>query len=413
MGFTIGVTYWPRRKAMGWWDAFDRAETAEELAHIAAIGCHLVRVPLLWQAAQPSADRVDHRTLDRLGIVLDQAAEVGLQVVVDLQVGLAGGAFHIPDWALDFPPAPPPVRQIVGSREESRYQLRDPFSDPKMLAAQRRLFQEAIGYYADHPAAVGWSLGHELDRARAPESAETAAAWLKARVLEIREAGEAARLFWISDLAALSRVQGMRPSPVAETLGTLAFEVHPGLHPLAEHPLDSDLVLFTVALARALVAAATIDPVPIWIAGCGVPTVPVPGDPGTFLADVVDTEVRDLYFASEAEQAEFVTQTLEGLIAEGAAGCCLGYYADFDRALWQQPPLDRCRRARVLGLVRRDGSEKPAAEAVQRVRQRLDAGQLTPGQPRRRLEVDEREYWRDPERALRQLCDDYREGGHG
>jgi hypothetical protein len=201
---------------------------------------------------------------------------------------------------------------------------------------------------------------------------------------------------------------GVRPEDVAAILKTVAVEVHPVLHPVAEHPLDTELVRFAVALARAMAPET-----PVGVAGCAVPTVPVPGDPGTMLLDVVDGATRDVYFASETEQTEFVERALEELIADGAAGCWLGHYADFEQTLWEAPPLDLCRRARVLGLVRCDGSEKPAAEAVRRVCQRLDAGQLSPGQPQRRLEVDLREYWREPERHLRRLYDEFRMGGHG
>ncbi len=414
MTFTIGITYWPRRKATAWWQAFDRVEVAEELAHVAALGCHLARIPLLWSAIQPTADRLDHRTLDHLGETLDAADEAGLRVVVDLQVGPACGAFHFPDWAMDWSPtglspeaqADLPVRQIVNGREETRYRLRDPFADEKMIAAQRRLFREVIGYYTDHPAVLGWSLGHELDRARPPQAADAAAEWLERRVTEIREVAEAAQLFWYSDWAAFSRPSGVRPDHVAAILGTVAVEVHPGLCSLAEHPLDTEPVRYAVALARALAPET-----PVWVAGCAAPTVPVPGDPGTMLPDVVDGVTRDVYFASETEQAGFVERVLEEMIADGVAGCWLGHYADFDQVLWEDPPLDRCRRAQTLGLIRRDGSEKPAAESVHRIRQRLERGELNPGQPQRRLEVDPEEYWGAPERHLRRLYDEYREGG--
>jgi hypothetical protein len=401
MDFLIGVTYWPRGKAMGWWQAFDRVEVAEELAQIAAMGCHVVRVPLLWSMVQPSADRLDHRTLDHLGEVLDGAAAVGLRAVVDLQVGLAAGAFAWPDWALDLLPAVPPVRQIVNGRWEDRYCLRDPFADDRLVAAQRRLFREVIGYYAGHPAAFGWGLGHELDRACPPQSPDIAAEWLERRVAEIREVAGEVRLFWHSDLDACARPVGLRPHHIAAALGTLSIEAHPGLLSIAHHPLDSEVVRFAVALARAMVAESA-PAIPVW-AGCGVPTVPVAGDPGIMLADGVDSETRNFYFASEGEQAEFVENVLEGLIADGAAGCWLGHYADFDRPLWESPPLNGCRRARMLGLVHRDGSEKPAAGVVRRIRQRLEGGKLAPGRPERRLEVDLKEYWRDPERHMRRL----------
>ena len=36
--FTLGVNYWPRRKAMYWWSNFDEAEVRDEFALIKEIG---------------------------------------------------------------------------------------------------------------------------------------------------------------------------------------------------------------------------------------------------------------------------------------------------------------------------------------------------------------------------------------
>src|SRR5690606_5758166 len=42
--FSLGVNYWPRRKAMSWWREFDAAEVEDDLALIASLGMDLVRV---------------------------------------------------------------------------------------------------------------------------------------------------------------------------------------------------------------------------------------------------------------------------------------------------------------------------------------------------------------------------------
>ena len=54
--FRVGVNYWPRRKAMGWWKAFDDAEVADEFDAIADLGMSLVRIFLLWEDFQPQPD---------------------------------------------------------------------------------------------------------------------------------------------------------------------------------------------------------------------------------------------------------------------------------------------------------------------------------------------------------------------
>ena len=52
--FPVGVNYWPRRKAMGWWKAFDRAEVEDEFDVIAGLGLSVVRIFLLWEDFQPT-----------------------------------------------------------------------------------------------------------------------------------------------------------------------------------------------------------------------------------------------------------------------------------------------------------------------------------------------------------------------
>ena len=45
--FTLGVNYWPRRKAMYWWSDFNAGEVCEEFAVIKEIGMNVVRLFLL------------------------------------------------------------------------------------------------------------------------------------------------------------------------------------------------------------------------------------------------------------------------------------------------------------------------------------------------------------------------------
>ena len=71
--FTLGVNYWPRKKAMYWWKDFERAEVESEFAEIAALKLQVVRIFLLWEDFQPKSDRVSDRALSDLGTVLDVA----------------------------------------------------------------------------------------------------------------------------------------------------------------------------------------------------------------------------------------------------------------------------------------------------------------------------------------------------
>ena len=73
--FLVGVNYWPRRKAMRWWKAFDRGEVADELDVIAGLGLSLVRIFLLWEDFQPTPDLVSTTALRDLETVASTAAD--------------------------------------------------------------------------------------------------------------------------------------------------------------------------------------------------------------------------------------------------------------------------------------------------------------------------------------------------
>src|SRR5262245_26481277 len=90
--FSLGLTYWPRRAGYGWWQAFDRGETREELAHVAALGCNTVRFCLRWEDFQPSAGRMNSASLRALEYALDIAQEAGLGVVAAVFPAAIGGA---------------------------------------------------------------------------------------------------------------------------------------------------------------------------------------------------------------------------------------------------------------------------------------------------------------------------------
>ena len=59
--FILGVNYWPRRKAMGWWKNFEAGEVHADFALIAELGMKVVRIFLLWEDFQPTPDSVDPR----------------------------------------------------------------------------------------------------------------------------------------------------------------------------------------------------------------------------------------------------------------------------------------------------------------------------------------------------------------
>src|SRR5919201_188401 len=89
--FTLGVNYWPRKKAMYWWKDFDRAEVEAEFGEIAALKLQVARIFLFWEDFQPAPDQVSDRALGDLGTVLDVARETGIKVMPTFFTGHMSG----------------------------------------------------------------------------------------------------------------------------------------------------------------------------------------------------------------------------------------------------------------------------------------------------------------------------------
>src|SRR6186713_2726181 len=99
--FVLGINYWPRAKAMGWWADFDAGEVSEELAMIRDLGIDVVRVFLLWESFQPEPDVVDASAVRDLATVADLAVGAGLQLEPTFFTGHMSGPNWAPDWLLD------------------------------------------------------------------------------------------------------------------------------------------------------------------------------------------------------------------------------------------------------------------------------------------------------------------------
>jgi endo-1,4-beta-mannosidase len=98
--FTLGVNYWPRRKAMYWWSNFDEGEECEEFDLIHELGLKLVRIFLLWEDWQPTSTDVNAEALDHLEQVCDIGEARDLQLDVTFFTGHMSGPSWAPSWML-------------------------------------------------------------------------------------------------------------------------------------------------------------------------------------------------------------------------------------------------------------------------------------------------------------------------
>ncbi len=228
--FSLGLTYWPRRTGFSWWQAFDRGEVREELAHVATLGCDTVRFCLRWEDFQPGRQRINSGAFNALEHALDTAHVSGLNVVAALFPAAIGGALQVPGWtnSVDVLDELRSAARLVGPTMVLRpnsgpsllydgtyhpNQTRDLFRETPILDAQRYLIHEVAGYFRSHPALTIWQLGEGLERIRKPGSAQAVAEWFAAMGEALREQDSGARLLGVTSARGLTLSTGPRMSP--------------------------------------------------------------------------------------------------------------------------------------------------------------------------------------------------------
>jgi hypothetical protein len=192
-------------------------------------------------------------------------------------------------------------------------------------------------------------------------------------------------------LPSLTTENHMRIDDLAELLDEDVMHAYPLYCETARSFLDPELVPFACALTAGL-AGSGRRPL---MQEFGVCTSP-PGSAGLAFTDDFLGWPRTQYLASEEEAALYHESVLERLVDSGAAGAYAWCYADYDPQLFTRPPLDTAVRERTFGLVRADGTEKPAAGVYRRFRQRRAAGALVPNSVATVLDVSADTYYREP-----------------
>ena len=173
--FTLGVNYWPRRKAMYWWNNFDAGEVREEFSVIRELGLKVVRPFLLWDDFQPEPTSVSPEALQHLITVADIAADNGLGLDLTFFTGHMSGPNWSPRWLLggDTHPYNDPwgqKREIVSQGKVVASGYRNMFHDETALNAERLLLKTVVSTLKDHPGIWMWNLGNEPDLFAWPNS---------------------------------------------------------------------------------------------------------------------------------------------------------------------------------------------------------------------------------------------------
>jgi hypothetical protein len=127
------------------------------------------------------------------------------------------------------------------------------------------------------------------------------------------------------------------------------------------------------------------------------------GGGGVTITDDFLGQPRPQYLASEEEGGRYYGQVLDRLAATGAAGAYAWCYGDYDAALFDRAPFATAIRERSFGLVRADGSEKPACAVIREFASRLARGEIRFGAAPKLLDLGVDAYYAAPEDNFRRL----------
>lgn len=404
--FTLGVNYWPRRKAMYWWSNFDDGEVREEFAIIKEIGMQVVRLFLLWDDFQPDPTSVSKEAVDNLIKVANLAADHGLGLDVTFFTGHMSGPNWSPRWLLggDLPPVAHQhwLRDVVSFGGLTNKGYRNMFHDEMALNAERLLLKTVVTALRDHPAIWMWNLGNEPDLFAWPNSSDEGAAWVEEMVGLIKSIDPNHPVTIGLHGDGIHRDNGLRIDKVYAHTDVAVMHSYPMYTPWARKPLDPDFVPFTCALVAALAGK------PVLMEEFGGCTA-LPGEE-TYLMKWIETNgrEREQFMAGEDDFAEFLSLTIPKLQASGATGAMLWCYADYAQELWDRPPCQNQWHERFFGLVRPDGTLKPHAKVIQEFAKTKP--QVKPIPAYAKLNVDPDEFYQEPLGHLVDLYKQYLEG---
>jgi endo-1,4-beta-mannosidase len=369
--FELGCNYWPRRSAMYMWRELDLGEVRAEFAQMRDLGFHVVRFFLLTEDFLPEPTRVASDMLVRLVEVARIAREERLATIPTLVTINMSGKMWWPAW-------------MRGPRASL-------FADPTLLRAQTLLVESCARALAGDDSIRAFDLSNELDDAQPVPNRDSGWLWASLLANAIRRAAPGVPIQVGAHLPSLRSTTHLRIDDLASVVDEDCMHAYPLYCDAARSFLDPELVPFACALTAELCGSGR----PTLMHEFGICTAP-PGSPGVSITDDFLGRALPQYLASEEEGAVYYGRVLDRLAATGAAGAYAWCYADYDPRLFDREPFDRARRERSFGLVRADGSEKPAAETFRRFAARLARGEVELGAAPKVLDVTLDEYYAAP-----------------
>jgi len=338
----FGVNYTPRRGWFHSWHDFDPRSAREDLTQIAALGLDHIRAFHLWPLLQPNRTLIRTAAVDQLARLVDLAAEVGLDVMVDGVQGHLSSFDFYPEWTRGW-------------------HHRNVFTDPEAVEAQAELVRALGRTLADRPNLIGLQLGNELNNLveHNPVTADEVDHYLDTLLAAAREGLHGGQLATHSAYDAAWYGDDHPFTPEASARKGDVTTVHPWVFSAdcaRRYGPGSPEVLHLAEYGTELAKAYADDPSrPVWVQETGAPEPHIPA----------------------ADAPRFARATvLNAAGCEGLWGVTWWCSHDVDRSLADYPELEY-----TLGLFDSTGRAKPIAGALAETVAELRAKPVSP-QPR-------------------------------
>jgi len=363
------------------WRALDLGEVRADFAHMRDLGMRVARLFLLTEDFLPAPMTVPKDKVAALVAVARAARDENLSTIPTLITINMSGKFWWPAWMLDARGTP-----------------RSLYTDATLLRSQALLAGTCARALAGDTSIRAFDLSNEIDDAQRLPSRD--AGWLWAALLAgaVRRAAPGVPVQVGAHLPSLLQNTHMRIDDLAGVVDEDCMHAYPLYCDVAKGFLDPELVPFACALTAELATSGR----PPLMHEFGLCTAPR-GGAGVTITDDFLGQPRAQYLASEEEGGRYYGQVLDRLAATGAAGAYAWCYGDYDAALFDRDPFVTAIRERSFGLVRADGSEKPACAVIREFASRLARGEVRFGAAPKLLDLGVDAYYAAPEDNFRRL----------
>ena len=304
--FLLGVNYWPRLLNIRMWRDWDEEAIRRDVEEMRRLGLRAARVFLLNRDFGGADGRPLPNALEKLRRLLDMFAEAGIGAFVTFLVGHMSGE----NWPIPWAPGNEVYR-------------------PEAIEGTCRFVEGVVKAFANHPGVAGWILSNELSFVKKAGSRGEALALLRAFSATVRSI----------DRGHVVSSGDVPWSPLQETPNIRGLVDYAGPH---LYLYDTDSARHGYRYGAAIEVFSDAGALPVILEEFGFST----------------------HQYSEESHARFINEVLYTALAHGASGAFIWCFSDFPHE--SDPPYEWRPLELGFGLLRSDGSPKPAAEAVKR-----------------------------------------------